>query len=315
MAKPPIIKFFSPDEQLNLALLKILNTYSNRLFVCYLDMIKNPDSELIHDTRVYGRRFQAVFEIYSPLLHSENDNKTILKIRKISLALKKIIELLGVVRDSEVTFQIISKLISKCDEPGSTSLMMLASNLRAEKVSGTDWLKKSRKLKNFIIYREYIDSLLEEKLEEDILPYLKETKFRENYQYMINLKYNEMIVRKDKVVGHPENIKDVHKMRIDAKLLRYLLEISPESFPKNFNSALNQIKSFTESVGELHDLDVAAKVTTNYLKNLDYHHSSGSLIKLLRELDEKRKELFLKIQAKIIKWDSIQLSKKIINLN
>ncbi len=315
MAKPPEIKYFSPDEQLNLALLKILKTYSGRLFACYLDMIKNPDSELIHDARVYGRRFQAVFEIYSPLLHSENDNKTILKIRKISLALKKIIELLGVVRDSEVTFQIISKLISKYDEPGSTALMMLASNLRAEKVSGIDWLKKSRKLKNFVLYREHIDSLLEERLENDILPYLKETKFRENYQYMINLKYNEMIVRKEKVVGHPENIKDVHKMRIDAKLLRYLLEISPESFSKDFNSALNQIKNFTESVGELHDLDVAAKVTTNYLKNLDYHHSSGSLIVLLRELDEKRKELFLKIQAKIIKWDSIQLSKKIINLN
>lgn len=315
MAKPPEIKYFSPDEQLNLALLKILNTYSNRLFDCYLDMLKNPESELIHDARVYGRRFQAVFEIYNPLLHSENDNKTILKIRKISLALKKIIELLGVVRDSEVTFQIISKIISKYDEPGSTSLMMLASNLRAEKVSGIDWLKKSRKLKNFILYKEHINSLLEEKLEKDILPYLKETKFRENYQYMINLKYNEMIVRKEKVVGHPENIKDVHKMRIDAKLLRYLLEISPGSFSKDFNSALNQIKNFTESVGELHDLDVAAKVTTNYLKNLDYHHSSGSLIKLLRELDERRKELFQKVQAKIIKWNSIQLSKKIIKLN
>lgn len=149
----------------------------------------------------------------------------------------------------------------------------------------------------------------------NVLPYLMETKFRENYQYMINLKYNDMMARKDKVSGHPENIKDVHRMRIDAKLLRYLLEISPESFSKDFNSALNQIKNFTETVGELHDLDVAAKVTSNYLKNLDYHHSSGSLIKLLRELDEKRNKLFEKIQAKIIKWESFQLSEKIISIN
>jgi len=315
MAKPPEIKFFSPDEQLNIALLKVLKSYSNRLFSYYLEMIKNPDTEIIHDTRVYGRRFQAVFDIYSPLLHSENDNKTILKIRKISLAVKKTIELLGVVRDSEVTFQIISKLISKYDEPGSTSLMMLASNLRAEKVNGIEWLKKSRKLKNFSIYKEHIYGLLEERLEMNILPYLKETKFRENYQYMINLKYNDMMARKEKVVGHPENIRDVHRMRIDAKLLRYLLEISPESFSEDFNSALSQIKSFTEIVGELHDLDVAAKVTTNYLKNLDYHHSSGSLIKLLRELDEKRSKLFEKVQSKIIKWESFKLGEKLINLN
>jgi len=315
MAKPPTIKNFSPDEQLNIALLKIFKTYLSHLFSKYSEMIKNPDSDLVHDSRVYCRRFQALFEIYTPLLHSENDNKTIQKIKKISIYLKKVIELIGVVRDSEVTFQIISKLISKYDEPGSVSLMMLASNLRSEKVSSTDWLKKSRKIKNFMLYKEFIENVLRERLELDVLPYLIETKFRENYQYMINLKFNDMMSWKEKVIGHPENYKEVHKMRIDAKLLRYLLEISPESFSKDFNSALNQIKNFTETSGELHDLDVAAKVTTNYLKNLDYRHKAGPLIMLLRNIDEKRKELFLKIQEKIIKWDSFQLDKKIIKLN
>lgn len=315
MAKPPTIKNFSPDDQLNIALLKIFTTYLSHLFSNYSEMIKNPDSDSIHDARVYCRRFQALFQIYSPLLISENDNKTIQKIKKISAYLKKVIELLGVVRDSEVTFQIISKIISKYDEPGSASLMMLTSNLRSEKVSGTEWIKKSRKIKNFMLYKEQIENLLQEKLEINILPYLLETKFKENYQYLISLKFNDMMVWMEKVVGHPENYKEIHKMRIDAKLLRYILEISPESFSKNFNSALNQIKNFTETSGELHDLDIAAKVTTNYLKNLNYRFKAGPLIKLLREIDEKRKELFSKIQDKIIKWDSFHLSEKIIKLN
>jgi len=315
VAKPPVIKNLSVDEPMNKALFKILTTYSKELFSSHSKLVKSPDADLIHDTRVYGRRLQSAFEIYSPLIHSENDEQAITKIQKLSSALKKLIELLGAARDTEITFQIISKMISKFDKSGEISLMILASNLRDEKELGIGWVKKNRRLKNFIDYENIIQDLLIDKLEKDALPYLKETKFRDNYQYMINLKFNDVMNRKIKVIGHPENIKDIHKMRIEAKLLRYLLEITPKSFSKDFNFALTQIKYFTESVGKLHDLDVAIRVTTKFVKNLDTKYSTALLIDLLRGMDEKRKELFEKVQERIIKWDSMQLGKKLISLN
>lgn len=54
----------------------------------------------------------------------------------------------------------------------------------------------------------------------------------------------------------PEEITHLHDMRIAAKRLRYILEISAESFGTYAGAAVKRVKELQDLLGEIHDCDV-----------------------------------------------------------
>lgn len=56
--------------------------------------------------------------------------------------------------------------------------------------------------------------------------------------------------------GDPAEVEHLHDMRIAAKRLRYILEISAELFGPYAADALKQTKALQDLVGEIHDCDV-----------------------------------------------------------
>jgi CHAD domain-containing protein len=54
----------------------------------------------------------------------------------------------------------------------------------------------------------------------------------------------------------PDEITDLHDMRIAAKRLRYILEIAEESFGPYAATAAKRVKELQDLLGEIHDCDV-----------------------------------------------------------
>ena len=55
---------------------------------------------------------------------------------------------------------------------------------------------------------------------------------------------------------NPENVDDLHNMRIAAKRLRYTMELFAPCFGEDFRSALKTVEGIQERIGAIHDCDV-----------------------------------------------------------
>lgn len=57
-------------------------------------------------------------------------------------------------------------------------------------------------------------------------------------------------------VDDPDNVEEIHNLRIAAKRLRYSLELFRFALPAGTNSLINEVKEIQEHIGDLHDADV-----------------------------------------------------------
>lgn len=57
-------------------------------------------------------------------------------------------------------------------------------------------------------------------------------------------------------VDDPDNVEEIHNLRIAAKRLRYSLELFRFALPSGTNSLINEVKEIQEHIGDLHDADV-----------------------------------------------------------
>jgi hypothetical protein len=57
-------------------------------------------------------------------------------------------------------------------------------------------------------------------------------------------------------VGDPQNIEEIHNMRIAAKRLRYTLEMFRFAFPKELKELIDEVKEIQSAIGEMRDADV-----------------------------------------------------------
>ena len=54
----------------------------------------------------------------------------------------------------------------------------------------------------------------------------------------------------------PENMEELHNMRIAAKRLRYTMELFAPCFDEEFQQALKTVEAIQERIGTIHDCDV-----------------------------------------------------------
>lgn len=69
---------------------------------------------------------------------------------------------------------------------------------------------------------------------------------------------------------HPDNVAELHEMRIAAKRLRYTMEIfsaafASEAAAKDFEALYDKVKSVQEQIGDIHDADVRIPVLQDFL--------------------------------------------------
>jgi CHAD domain-containing protein len=143
-------------------------------------------------------------------------------------------------------------------------------------------------------------------------PVKKKLSFRENIQIILPLIYDDFMLYKDRVVNRPRLKRDLHRMRITGKPLRYAMEYALPAFGEDFKKCLAEVKNIIELMGEIHDADVMIPELYTHLKEIRRYNrtlanreerlSTNGIIKLIGELKENRNSMFEELCSTIIKW-------------
>jgi hypothetical protein len=73
----------------------------------------------------------------------------------------------------------------------------------------------------------------------------------------------------DGYIADPENVRELHDMRIAFKRLRYLLEIFGVAFDADLSPFLDEVKAMQDLLGDIHDRDVQVPMLQDHLEWLD----------------------------------------------
>ncbi len=88
--------------------------------------------------------------------------------------------------------------------------------------------------------------------------------YQQAYQ-AISLKLEELMAY-DPYVYRPENVAELHALRIAAKRLRYTMEIFAPLYPGELKEPLHIVRDIQEMVGEIHDCDVWVQYLPQFLE-------------------------------------------------
>ena len=91
-----------------------------------------------------------------------------------------------------------------------------------------------------------------------------------------------LVVRLDELYGFvpavldPEAVRELHDMRIAAKRLRYVLEVTEPCFGATAAEALEEAKALQEVLGEIHDCDVMLPRVESHVRRLADHDAMAA---------------------------------------
>lgn len=146
--------------------------------------------------------------------------------------------------------------------------------------------------------------------------------FRNNAKRIIYALFDKMLLHQKRVIDHPLLIKDLHKMRVASKPLRYIMELCEPVFGKDFRTHFDEVKKLLELLGDIHDIDLALPIIRSQcneirlfnkviLKRTKKIHTKV-LINLIRELREKRQKLFDELCNILKQWARSNFKNRII---
>ena len=269
---------------------------------------KGEDIEHVHKMRVTTRRIRSTLPMFKNCV-ANNYYKNWLKEIKI------ITQSLGSVRDFDVKIDCITQIVHHTEyesryKPGLNRLVLRLTQQRNKLQS-----KVHKTLNNFSD-----QEILEQMINYFELLVEKNGKDFTNTQTLYLLAYSNISKRLENLLSFeekaldPQNVIELHKMRIAGKYFRYTLETFSSLYPSELSKTVQIARKLQEILGDIHDCDV----WLNYLPEFSekekertviyYGHSRAfSRIKpgvdyLICNRQEERYRLFDLFHSNWIRW-------------
>ncbi len=206
------------------------------------------DIEYVHRMRVATRRLRSGIDLFGPLLYSKRSPGWLKNVRSLTGAL-------GKARDTDVQIALVNVTLKSLQSPQRSGVHRLLLRLRQRRVryqaNVLGALKKFershtandmvQKLAPLDFYKNYINPQN---------PGLQQIAY-DNIQANLTdfFSYEE-------AVQDPNNIAELHAMRIAAKHLRYTMEFFTGIYPDELKSPLKMLRTCQDLLGSIHDNDV-----------------------------------------------------------
>lgn len=146
--------------------------------------------------------------------------------------------------------------------------------------------------------------------------------FRSNAKRIISALFDKMLLYQKRVIDHPLLVKDLHKMRIASKPLKYIMELGEPVFGKEFRTYYNQAKELLELLGDIHDIDLALPIIKSQCNEIRLLNKvilkrtkkirTAVLVNLINQLREKRQKLFDELCKILKQWARSNFKNKVI---
>jgi CHAD domain-containing protein len=81
-----------------------------------------------------------------------------------------------------------------------------------------------------------------------------------------------------------------HRLRIGAKKLRYVAELTQPAFPSEIGALIDRLQPLQETLGELHDADVHIPIVEKFLVRADALAQPGALVLLRSEMAHREEQ-------------------------
>jgi CHAD domain-containing protein len=310
MSRVKIIEVFNFDKNLIDCLKLLFYDRTKTLYSDYNKLFKNKDIEVLHQTRVSARRLQTLFKVFKSLFPQKRYNK-------IYFHLKQLIVILGPVREQDVLNNMLGEYLSQKDVSDVKALMLLYANLRSDNsYMRTVLLKKTEvldfKMKENSFYNFY-ELFLSKSFRHKSEIFNPSYTFKENASLIFSLLIDRTLSYKDYVLDHPKSKTSLHRMRIKAKPLRYLMEIYVGAFKSEFKLLFEDVKSFVQTTGDIHDKDILLHRLRKFKKDIIYFNKlqkgrketipTKPIRNFIIELSRERHNEYIKICEQILRWD------------
>ena len=309
MAKAFDIEGFDINGRITDCLFLLFKAKTEEMYFYYDRLFDNNDIEILHSARVSSRRLLALFKVFRTVF----PQKKYLKIYEPVYNFKNI---LGPIRENDVLLKMIGEYISGYAHQDAKALMLFFAKLKNDNISARAKFFKNKELNSFKEQKEKLLNFYDKHLfspKKDVSLVDVNLNFKENALLVLPFLFDNVKKFQDKVHNHPRNKLLLHRMRIKAKPLRYTMELYLKAFGDEFRQCYEEIKSFVEKTGDIHDADVISEHVLNYLKELRIFNetqkgkkekiSTKSLREYLQILKGKRNSAFKDVSAILTKWE------------
>lgn len=309
MAQPWKVKGLDPDHDVLSCLKKILRTRVREVFSFRSLAVTKRDVEGLHDMRVAVRRLIAVAAIFRPWFASR-------RLKKHTRTLKILLDALGNVRDADIFIASLLQYRNSVEETDRSALDLIIAHERhgwgvyrkhlQATVRGLEEERFAKKFRKFIrTSSSYVQETKRAALPVQTL--------RGYAREIVPALLDAFLSQGAGVIAHPRMQKKLHAMRIDGKRVRYGMEIFTEIFGLRYGTCLEEIKTFLDVMGTIHDIDVHVPRLVRQLKDI---RSSNALLSLpaermrtqgvvgcIKHFHDQRKNLFTEMAGTLTRWD------------
>ena len=221
---------------------------------------RGDDIEHIHKTRVTTRRIRSSLPVFRNCIPKSNYKIWIKEIKKLTRSL-------SAVRDLDVKIDCLTNIARENEgnsryQPGLRRLIVRLTQMRNKNQKTVD---------------KTLNAFSDNKIIEDIYtvinPQIREQKLPQVYSrtlytksYMEISRLLRQLFNIEIHVYNPENIKELHQMRIVGKYLRYTMEIFAPIYANELKNQLNIVRTLQELLGQIHDCDVWLEFLPSFIQ-------------------------------------------------
>jgi CHAD domain-containing protein len=249
------------------------------------------DMEYIHRMRVASRRLRAALDLFQDTLPRRKFDTWEKQVKRITRAL-------GAARDTDVQIAALDGYLGSLTEPrhrpGIERLRLRLQQRRAG-------------LQTDVI--EALDGWDMSAIADDMAQSLRQTLVQARLNQVeavsplvLQLAHAHISLRREEFLSYesgvhkPEQVAELHAMRIAAKRLRYTLEIFAPLYENELKEPLRVVREAQELLGDIHDCDVWAQYLPQFMeeermRTLEYFGNArtfGRLAAGLRHLQQDR---------------------------
>jgi CHAD domain-containing protein len=199
--------------------------------------------EDIHALRVSTRRLRATLRLLAPVAPAA-------AVRPIQKAIRRLARAAGAVRDGDVLIAHLAASRAALPEELHAGLADLAADLVAARAKAYARLIALFDSDGHAAFKADLADLLHSGAGWDDTPRVRDLAGSTIWRHYEALRAHD----RD---GIPQGGDEMHAMRIDAKKLRYVLEIFTESFGERAAPVIAQLAAFQDELGALNDIAVA----------------------------------------------------------